>query len=151
MLKLWQFENFATGNFLVSRVSWWKNDWIVTKRYSRMWTRERNLHTKFQLDRPIIYEVIPFFRCVLASLLKGLSVYRSVGPLVGRLRLFNKRGKHITHSLPHTTEDASLALLALFIFGWLVGPVYMHRGVRMHLKSLVEKSLPCFMFVQRHD
>ena len=61
MLKLWQFENVAIGNFLVSRVGQWKNGWIVTKRYSRMRMRERDLHTKFQLDRPEIAEVISFF------------------------------------------------------------------------------------------
>ena len=56
-----QFENFAIGNFLVGWVGQWKNGWIVTKRYSRMRMRERDLHTKFQLDRPEIAEVIPFF------------------------------------------------------------------------------------------
>ena len=53
--------NFAIVNFLVSRVGQWKNGWIVTKSYSHMRMRERDLHTKFQLDRPEIAEVISFF------------------------------------------------------------------------------------------
>ena len=61
MLKLWQIENFAIGNFLVGRVGRLKNGWIVIKRYSRIWMRERNLHTKFQLNRPNIAEVILCF------------------------------------------------------------------------------------------
>ena len=54
MLMLWQIENFAIGNFLVGRVGRLKNGWIVIKRYSRMRMHERNLHTKFQLNRPKI-------------------------------------------------------------------------------------------------
>ena len=34
MLKLWQFKNFAIGNFLVSQVGLRKNSGIITKRYS---------------------------------------------------------------------------------------------------------------------
>ena len=54
MLKLWQIENFAIGNFLVGRVGRLKNGWIVIKHYCRMRMRKRNLHTKFQLNRPKI-------------------------------------------------------------------------------------------------
>ena len=61
MLKLWQIENFAVGNFLVGRVGRLKNGWIITKRYSRMRMHERDLHTKFQLNHPNIAEVIPCF------------------------------------------------------------------------------------------
>ena len=41
MLKLWQFESFAIGYFLVSQVGRWKNGWIITKPYSRMRTHEK--------------------------------------------------------------------------------------------------------------
>ena len=58
MLNLWQFENFAIGNFLVSRIGRRTNGWIVTKRYRRMRMRERELHTKFQLDRKKIFHEI---------------------------------------------------------------------------------------------
>ena len=61
MLKLWQIENFTIGNFLVCRVGWQNNGWIIAKRCSRMRTCERDLHTKFQFNRPKIAEVIPFF------------------------------------------------------------------------------------------
>ena len=52
---------FAIGNFLVGRVGRLKNGWIFLKRYSRMQMHERKLHTKFQLNRPKIGEVIPRF------------------------------------------------------------------------------------------
>ena len=54
MLKLWQIENFTIGNFLLSRVGWRKNGWIITKHYCRTQMRKRDLHTKFQFDRPKI-------------------------------------------------------------------------------------------------
>ena len=61
MLKLWQIESFAIGNFFVGWVGRLKNGWIVTKRYSRMRTHKRDLHTKFHLNWPKITEVISVF------------------------------------------------------------------------------------------
>ena len=62
MLKLGQKENFAIDNFLVGRVGRLKNGWIVIKRNSHMRMRERNLHTKFELNRPKFAEVITGFQ-----------------------------------------------------------------------------------------
>ena len=62
MLKLWQIENFAVGNFLVGRVGRLKNGWIVTKCYSCMRMHERDMPTKFQLNRPKITKVILCFQ-----------------------------------------------------------------------------------------
>ena len=53
-----------------------KNSWIITNRSSRMWTRERDQHTKFQLDRPIIAAVIPFFLFLVGRLVGPVCTHR---------------------------------------------------------------------------